>query len=206
MEHRGGEHRVGTWHRCGRWRRFGFRCPFGGRYPEAQLRPPEKRKDDEEGGDDDDNGWPLPGAPERRLKKGLRATRDVMDLVNEVLEAMAVREALRPVEQPVKALARAGMVRGMLSVREGGSLMSAGAVEAALASFAAERVREVIVRARTPRRRGGESFALGVKAVTIGAGVAGGGFLINWARRMRMLTRAAPLIGVGGGAGSGAQG
>lgn len=193
-------HGAKKWHRCRRWWRFGFNCPFGGGRIDAPLRPPgrgdEPEDDDRDDGDDDT--LPFPGAPERRRKTTrnvLRGTRDVMDLVNEVLEAMAREEARREGER-VPALAMRAMVQAVEGLRSVGANPIPEAIEALLTRFAADRVRQVL-----KDGKGGQALA-------IGAGIAGGGFLINWARKIQTARFQHDLTGASssGGFGSGGQG
>ncbi len=201
------------WHRCARWWRFGFDCPFGREEERDRQRvrvrptPPFKFEQEEEHG--------------QMVRKSME------EMVNEVLEAMA-EEAFRgspginppgpvlpplfppfpipPMRRPdphepaparVPALATAAMVRGFRAARG----LNPAAIERELTQFASERVRKAI------KGRGIDFSSGRVKAVAIGGAVAGGGFLFDFARRMKFRgTPGAPLPGSpGGGGGSGSQ-
>lgn len=205
-----------AWHLCRRWSRLGFRCPFGRVGPRPHITDiqtqPERRGEDDRRDDDDDDGFPILGAPERRRKGRVR---DMESMVNEVLDAMST-EALRQFDAkkrpklPVPVLIMRAMVEAMDALA--GQKPSAGAVEEALAAFAAERVRAVARQSRrfeqVPWWRGIDFSKGPAQAVALGAGVAGGGFLINWARKIRTTPLFAPLLGASGagGFGSGGQG
>ncbi len=196
------------WHRCQRWWRFGFSCPFGAGEPgppadfrDIQTQPEQHEGPDHDDGDDD--GIPFPGAPERRQKRIIQTPRHVMDMVNEVLEAMARREERVPVTARVPAmvpdLARRSMAE---AVKATGGRMSPGSVEQLLTRFASDRVRKAIKgRSREIDFSGGA-----LRAVGAAGAVAGGGFIFDFVRKMKLRGGVVPGGGGGGGFGSGQQG
>lgn len=198
-----------VWHECDRWTRFGFVCPVGWRRVGAPLLGPERHDD---WGDEDYRKGPRLGMPERRKGPTGRG-RSVESMVNEVLDAMAA-EAFRQFstqkwpQAPVPALMARAMVEAVQILRGRGSVASPGSIEEALAGYAAERVRAVARLGRTivqvPWWRGLDFNKGPAQAIAVGAGVAGGGFLINWARRIRMAPLT-PLPAGSGAPGSGAQ-
>lgn len=122
--------------------------------------------------------------------------------------------------EPVLApqMVRLGMAQG---VAIAGGRMSVEQIEESLAAYAASKVRMVarssqrLAQAeRVPWWRGLDFSSGAGQVVAVGAGVAGGGFLFNWARQLRMMLQGGAYArrmtaGWGGGSpgpGSGQQG